>query len=72
MIPAPPNFDFRLDSVKPSVPWKFIMIILPHLMTTNHRKRPKSKYDRKLPELDVVTMRILYRGNGGKGGSVDI
>ena len=42
-----------------------MMIILPNLITTNHRKRPESKFERKLPELDVVTMRIRYRGNGG-------
>ena len=41
-----------------------MMIILTNLMTTDHRKRPKSKYDRKLPELDVVTMWIQYRGKG--------
>ena len=38
--------------------------ILENFITTNHRKRDKSKYDRKLTELDVVTTRIQYRVNG--------
>ena len=31
------------------------MIILQTLITANHIKRGKNKYDCKLPELDVVT-----------------
>ena len=33
-------------------------------MTTSHRESGKSKYDRKLLELDVVNMWIRYRVNG--------
>ena len=33
------------------------MIILQNLLTANHRKNCESKYDRKLAEIDVVTMR---------------
>ena len=39
-------------------------MILQNLITTNHRKSGKSKCDRKLTELDLVTMRIRYRVNG--------
>ena len=39
------------------------MIIGQNLITASHRESGKSKYDRKLPELDVVTMRIRYRVN---------
>ena len=38
------------------------MIILQNL-TTNQRKSGKSKYDRKLTKIDVVTTRIRYRVN---------
>ena len=31
------------------------MMILQTLISANHIKRGKNKYDRKLPELDVVT-----------------
>ena len=40
------------------------MIILQDLTATNHRKSGKSKYDRKLTELDVVTTRIRYCVHG--------
>ena len=32
------------------------MIILQNLLTANHRKIGDSKYDRKLAEIDVVTI----------------
>ena len=31
------------------------------LITTSYKNSGKSKYDRKLTKLDVVTMRIRYR-----------
>ena len=52
-----------LKSLKTSVSLKFV-IILQNLIKTNHRKSGKSKYDRKLTKLDVVTTRIRYRVNG--------
>ena len=42
---------------------KFV-IILQNLMKAYHRKSSKSKYDRKLTELDVETTRIRSRVNG--------
>ena len=65
MVPEPHGHDIKLDSFKTSVDFKY-MIICQNLITTGHRKSGKSKYgkyDRKLPELDVVTMRIRYRVN---------
>ena len=41
---------------------KFV-IILQNLIKAYHRKSGKSKYDRKLTELDVETTRILSRVN---------
>ena len=41
---------------------KFV-IILQNLIKTYHRKSGKSKYDRKLTELDVETTRIRFRVN---------
>ena len=40
------------------------LIILPNLIKVYHRKSGKSKYDRKLTELDVETTRIRSRVNG--------
>ena len=51
------DINNKLNSFKTSVALKF-MIILQNLMTTNHRKISKSKYQRKLTELDVVTKGI--------------
>ena len=42
---------------------KFV-IILQNLIKAYHRKSGKSKYDRKLTELDVETTRIRSRVNG--------
>ena len=47
----------KFDSLNTSVPCKF-MVILQNLMTTNFRKSGKNRYDRKLPELDAMTMQI--------------
>ena len=41
-----------------------IVIILQNLIKAYHRKSGKSKYDRKLTELDVETTRIRSRVNG--------
>ena len=49
--------DIKLDSLGTSVCVKFT-IIVQNLMTTYHRKSGKRKYDRILPGLDIVTMRI--------------
>ena len=49
--------DINLNSFKTSVALKFV-IILQNLIKINHRKSGKSKYDRKLTELNVVTTRI--------------
>ena len=47
---------------------KFTIILL-NLITANHSKSIKSKYDRKLAEIDVVTtyMNPVYRVNGVLG-----
>ena len=42
---------------------KFV-IIVQNLIKAYHRKSGKSKYDRKLTELDVETARIRSRVNG--------
>ena len=42
---------------------KFV-VILQNLIKAYHRKSGKSKYDRKLTELDVETTRIRSRVNG--------
>ena len=39
------------------------MIVLQNLITTNHRRSAKSKYDRKQTELNVVTKGIQQRVN---------
>ena len=41
-----------------------VEIILQNLIKAYHRKSGKSKYDRKLTELDVETIRIRSRVNG--------
>ena len=41
-----------------------LVIILQNLIKAYHRKGGKSKYDRKLTELDVETTRIRSRVNG--------
>ena len=49
--------DIKLDSLGTSVGFKFT-IVLQNLITTYHGKSGKSKYDRILSGLDIVTMRI--------------
>ena len=53
----------KFNTWETSVDRKF-MISLHNLMTTNYRKSDKSKYDRKLTKLDIVTIRVRYRVNG--------
>ena len=53
----------NLKSFKTSMTLKFV-IILHHLIKAYHRKSGRSKYDRKLTELDVETTRIRSRVNG--------
>ena len=56
----------KLNSFKTSADLKF-MIILQNLITINHRKSDKSKYDRdKLMELDAVRVitQVQYYVNG--------
>ena len=53
----------NLKSLKTSMTLKFV-IILQNLIKAYHRKGGKSKYDRKLTELDVETTRIQSRVNG--------
>ena len=48
---------------------KFV-IILQNLIKAHHRKSGKSKYDRKLTELDVETTRIRSRVNGILGSNL--
>ena len=62
-VPDPYGHDMKLNSFESSVAPKFMMI-RENLPTTDHRKSGKSKYDRKLTELDVMTTRIRYRVNG--------
>ena len=54
-VPDPRGHDIKLDSLKASVAFKY-MIMGQNLITASHRESGKSKYDRKLHELDVVTM----------------
>ena len=61
-VPDSHGHDIKLNSFKTSVALRF-MIVLQNLITTNHRRSVKSKYDRKLTELNVVTKRIRYRVN---------
>ena len=53
----------NLKSLKTSMTLKFV-IILQNLIKAYHRKSGKSKYDRKLTEIDVLTTRIRSRVNG--------
>ena len=48
------------------------MIILQNLIKGYHRKSVKSKYDRKLTELDVETTRAVARALIGEGGCIFI
>ena len=76
-VPDPYGHDIKLDSLKKSVAFKFIMI-LQNLIATNHRQSGKNKYDCKLPELDVglsleagkVNLGISGPGAGNKGESL--
>ena len=52
-IPDPYGHDMKLKSLNTNVAHEY-MTILENFITTNHRQRGKSKYDRKLTELDVV------------------
>ena len=54
MVPDPHGHDIILNSFETCVALKFV-IILQNLITTNHGKKGKSKYGRKLTKLDVVT-----------------
>ena len=64
-VPDPHGHDIILDSFWTNVVLKFTIILL-NLITANHSKSIKSKYDRKLAEIDVVTtyMNPVYRVNG--------
>ena len=55
-LPDPYDHDINLNSFKTSVAPK-VVTILQNLIKTNHLKSGKSKYDRKLTKLDVVTTR---------------
>ena len=55
--------QINLRSLKTSMTLKFV-IILQTLIKAYRRKSGKSKYDRKLTELDVETTRIWARVNG--------
>ena len=61
--PDPHGHHINLKSLKTSMTVKFV-IILQNLIKAYHRKTGKSKYDRKLTELDVETTRIRSRVNG--------
>ena len=61
--PDPYGHHINLKSLKTSMTLKFV-IILQKLVEAYHRKSGKSKYDRKLIELDVETTRIRSRVNG--------
>ena len=61
--PDPYGHHINLKSLKTSMTLKFV-IILQSLIKAYHRKSGKSKYDRKLTELDVGTTRIRSRVNG--------
>ena len=56
-VPDPHGHDIKLNSFKTSVALRFMMV-LQNLITTNYRRSVKSKYDRKLTELYVLTERI--------------
>ena len=59
----PYGHHINLKSLRTSMTLKFV-IILQNLIKAYHRKSGKSKYDRKLTELDVETTRIRSRVNG--------
>ena len=61
--PDPYGHHINLKSLKTSMTLKFV-IILQNLIKAYHRKSGKSKYDRKLTELDAETTRIRSRVNG--------
>ena len=65
MGPDPYVHHINLKSLKTSMTLKFV--ILQNLIKAYHRKSGKSKYDRKLTELDVETTRIRSRVNGVLG-----
>ena len=60
---SPYGHRINLKSLKTSMTLIFV-IILQNLIKAYHRKRGKSKYDRKLTELNVETTRIRSRVNG--------
>ena len=62
-VPDPYAHHINLKSLQTSMTLKFV-IILQNLIKMYHRKSGKSKYDRKLTELDVETTRIRSRVNG--------
>ena len=64
----PYGHHINLKSLKTSMTLKFV-IILQNLIKAYHRKSGKSKYDRKLTELDVETSRIRSRVNGVQAAS---
>ena len=53
-----PDHHINLKSLKTSMTLKFV-IILQNLIKAYHRKSDKSKYDRKLTELDVVELMLI-------------
>ena len=61
--PDPHGHHINLKSLNTSMTLKFV-IILQNLIKAYHRKSGKSKYDRKVTELDVETTRIRSRVNG--------
>ena len=61
-VPDPHGHDIKLDSLKTSVAFKFMRIS--QNLITNRRESGKNYYDRKLPELHLVTMQIRHCVNG--------
>ena len=61
--PDPHGHHINLKSLKTSMTLKFV-IIVQNLIKAYHRKSGKSRYDRKVTELDVETTRIRSRANG--------
>ena len=66
--PDPYGHHINLKSLKTSTTLRFV-IILQNVIKAYHRKSGKTKYDRKLTELDVETTRIRSRVNGVSIGS---
>ena len=60
--PDPYGHHINLKSLKTSMTLKFVIIL--QNFKACHTKSGKSKYDRKLTELDVGTTRIRSRVNG--------